>query len=269
MCIGEYRYGSHPPSPDIVCEIFARNGVSHLNFCGDSFVRHLYVATLHLLTGNRHNASLWPGHPPECTRHGQYEEKHCRPWIRPESDVCGGALRVTLDSQNWGVPWQFGRFDSADLVVWSGGNHPPEAGVLGQHDTAAVARHLLSRICPRWTSAQAARVVWVSTHARLGPPVRPGEAYEAIRAFNARMPAVVRAECGVRRHVDVFNMTVRAILRAPEVAAVTYDGVHWSSAVNLVKARLLLDHLLAPTWSRHANTAFINEVTPFLPSWPP
>jgi hypothetical protein len=75
MCIGEFRYGAHPPLPDILCELFSRKGILHLNFCGDSYIRHLYVATLHLLTGNHINASLWPGYPPECEQHGQYEEK--------------------------------------------------------------------------------------------------------------------------------------------------------------------------------------------------
>jgi hypothetical protein len=71
--------------------------------------------------------------------------------------------------------------------------------------------------------------------------------YEDVERYNMEMRAFVEGG-GCSAHVgfvDVFNITKSLVhhLRS-EAALMTYDGVHWSRTVNLLKAQLILHHFL-------------------------
>ena len=51
------------------------------------------------------------------------------------------------------------------------------------------------------------------------------------------MPAVVREQCGVQHVASAWQPTKMLV----EAADVTYDGVHWLLAVNLLKAHAIVD----------------------------
>ena len=73
FCIGDHHYGVHFPDPSTACDLFASRGISHLSFCGDSFMRHLYVAFVQLTSGDFRSGALWPHYPLHCEFEGQYK----------------------------------------------------------------------------------------------------------------------------------------------------------------------------------------------------
>ena len=55
----------------------------------------------------------------------------------------------------------------------------------------------------------------------------------------------VSGGCGPVNYVDVYNMTRSLVLGHPDEAkTMTYDMAHWGMAVNLIKARMILNAIL-------------------------
>jgi len=94
-------------------------------------------------------------------------------------------------------------------------------------------------------------VWWVPTHYRL-KHYNSEEVPERVREYNLEMRNFFDTNaCGLVNYVDVWNMTESLALNHAEAAdPMTYDKVHWSMEVNLVKTQILLNALASANTKR-------------------
>ena len=88
---------------------------------------------------------------------------------------------------------------------------------------------------------------WVSTHYRLRA-IYKDEKPEMVRDYNLGMRKFFEEgkRCGPVNYVDVYNMTADlATNHQVDALKMTYDQVHWGIEVNLIKAQIILNALLA------------------------
>ena len=293
-CLADYSFELGGPNEDAIkdpCSLLHAKGIQHLTFCGDSYIRGMYIGFLSLLSNNFKDAALGSTHIVsegghlECHSDKQYSSRACRSHLQKEKTICDGRLRVSyvswhdlLEDQDnipglpWCIPWEGNRaevFDSSNVVVWFGGNHPANMDysiMPGDLDATLVDEYVLQRFCPRWSSQQKSKLIWVNSHASLPQHVVDSlpadhplkEAYPhyvrknvfgpkggnaEVQTYNEDMVEALARVCNISRIVDVFNMTLDSLHKVPGIHHFTHDGRHWSTAVNVVKAKLLLVHL--------------------------
>lgn len=76
---------------------------------------------------------------------------------------------------------------------------------------------------------------------------RDSEEPQVVRDYNAEMRRFFDSgACGKFNYADVYNMTAQLSLEHPAQAAqMTFDKVHWGMEVNLIKAQIILNALIA------------------------
>ncbi|KAL1515144.1 hypothetical protein AB1Y20_004205 [Prymnesium parvum] len=254
-----------------------------LLFVGDSFARHAYVGFALALSSDFRAGALRPSHAPQCEREGQFSEKLCRTQLRRSLSLCGGAVEAAyagadvmpsygavhcfkrrsygcLDgvpdggANNFAVP-RTADWARLDAVVWGVGRHAIKPGDsrrfagLEPHDAAALEAHLLLDLCNASATARRRdvrrKLVWLDTLVRSAPPTRRGECPAAVRRFHEEMPRALRRACGVEPRVaSVWDALVG--LKHTEGSGweeMTFDGVHWGMAANLLLAGELVDQI--------------------------
>eukprot|EP01034_Spumella_vulgaris_P024487 gene24487-30838_t len=72
---------------------------------------------------------------------------------------------------------------------------------------------------------------------------------EIVKRYNEEMRHHFDShKCGAVNYVDVYNMTARlGVDHATEAEKMTYDGMHWGMELNLVKAQIIINALVAST----------------------
>jgi hypothetical protein len=91
-------------------------------------------------------------------------------------------------------------------------------------------------------------VMWVSTHVRPFRGWHRSEVTDVILHFNHQMKSFFAShQCGDVQYVDVTNMT--HMLQLPDLRGnlwkkLTYDGMHFSRTVNVLKAHIILNQLV-------------------------
>ena len=118
------------------CELLQQNNVNSIKFVGDSFVRHIYVATVLWLSGNYINGALKRNykHGIMCHGEGQFEEKLCRMELSFDKRVCNNTVRLYLKYGAWPMVTPE-ELQNNDFVVWGGGNHPTNENYQTRHGT--------------------------------------------------------------------------------------------------------------------------------------
>ncbi len=249
-------------------------GIKEIKFYGDSYLRHAFQAVAITLREDYKQGAMGSAHkkPAECQYSQQLTLKSC---VDPDPQlVCDDKITLGYYSRpDYEVPTVYndGRCEQEAGVVYffSEGNHPIPGqsrksinnfwtyGDLyenlvcpatkrfwDEHDFAFQEDH--SRVCSLW---------WVSTHFRHSA-FHPEETVERVLEYNEGMraffdgvpggrqdPSAVSSCRGVN-YVDVYNMTrALALNHAGDAPSMTYDKVHWSMEVNLVKAQILLNAL--------------------------
>ena len=269
-CLGDYYFpldDQDEHKVDDACALLRNKGIRHLTFCGDSYMRQLYIGFLSLVSGNYKNASLDPEYMDrKCDYDAQYSSKACRKGIETRKSVCGGRVEVSLvsymgddaiDGMPWCIPWEGNNaavFDTSNAVVWFGGNHPANGdyAMHRDHDASAVHEYVLQRFCSRWCQEQVSKIIWVGSHAALDSlahdhPFVLRYGRERVRVkntqveeYNKGIRAALQRVCNISRFVDVFPMTHSAVQEVPNIQDYTYDGRHWGAPINILKAKLLL-----------------------------
>jgi hypothetical protein len=143
------------------------------------------------------------------------------------------------------------------VALWSFGNHKLGPGRSGVNDPVAFQNFFEGNICPvmrenesRYTGsvgpADRCSVWWLSTHYRFQQHF-PDESPDAVRSYNLGMRDYFDAKkCGNVNYIDVYNMTARLTTEhRDEADQLTHDKVHWGYEVNLVKAQIVLNALIA------------------------
>ncbi len=266
----------HPDYPNELfgqkngCDMLQNQGITTIFFYGDSYMRHLYQAMSITLREDYKQGSMGDSHgkPAEC----QYTEQLTLA-ICVDNDpqkVCGGNVTLLYAHER---PVVFDEGDCAteagNVYFWSEGNHPiPTQNRNSVNNFWAYGDMYESLVCPSsmeyWESHpeedqmdhhKYCSVWWVSTHFRY-TAYYPQETVERVLEYNNGMRAFFDGVPGGRpdpeqtssckgiNYVDVYNMTKSLVTTHREVALqMTYDQVHWSMEVNLVKAQILLNAL--------------------------
>lgn len=227
-----------------------RNNITRVLFVGDSNVRHAYQAFAMSLNGDYERGSVRPDAPQRCTGNGQFEQAPCRREV-PSFDACGGSVRLDLEwrqNDHWYMlhPDLHSR-SRADVIVWY--TVPPHSPALGgdivhgrarKHygncSASALENVVLSRVCTPETLRQLPPVLVLSPHLPLHDtdPI-------TLEAYSRRAAQMLRDQCNFVP-VDVYTLTAALVRELPreEANALTHDGGHWSRAVSLWKAQMLL-----------------------------
>lgn len=241
------------------CDALLNKGITKISFHGDSYMRQIYAAFLITLNGDYRYGSLAdPKTAPHCEYNRQFEEKNCGTrQLNHYGKVCGE--QIILDPVLTGVNDDHGCSNQPGTVImWSFGNHKlSRHGRAGVNNATAFQEFFEKDICPlmREKSAtysgeagggSACSIWWVSTHYRVKAHF-DDEKPEVVKAFNEGMKQFYDSgNCGNVNYIDVYNTTAQLALNHPEDAEqMTYDGVHWGYEVNLVKAQVLINALLA------------------------
>jgi hypothetical protein len=184
-CLGKYFFNHSGLQDDAVrdpCPMLLAKGVQHLTFCGDSYVRGMFIGFLSLLLDNYKDAAMnhsMDMHGEDCTNDAQTMPQ-CRDFVKRSCFVCDGRVKVSyvgymgsdiIPGLPWCIPWEgqnAGVFDSSNAIVWFGGTHPVN-GDYTSMDTAfdadAVSATVLQRFCPTWSALQRSKLIWVNAHA--------------------------------------------------------------------------------------------------------
>jgi len=263
-CINGYLYDGLREealrNASAVCSKLAERSIKNIFILGDSFMRQFHAGSLGFLLSNARNGALAQVYGPEhpfgydkwCEFEGQYETTDCRDQIVPERLVCDGAVKVRYLFSFWFKwPALAAGLEEADLVLWSDGNHglngksywPFCDPTLGADGWIA----LLETFCHTWSDSMREKIVWVGRHQRTNPRSHKvcwidGPAQQLVS--DGRVQRALVERCGVDRIVDMHEITTKAIYQVPDIHAFTYDGVHWGSVVNWVKAAWLWSKIL-------------------------
>lgn len=253
------------------CALLEKEGIHKIYFAGDSYMRHIYQAFMITLSGDYEQGSV-PAHIREhvkyqksdCAFQRQFVMKNCsdEDRFRPTS-VCpensGGPVEMipykefyyTMENLN------HCRDDAEGTVtLWSGGNHPIGRGrhTVNNYETyqwkynetvCADNRKMspqLKGAGPAGSFKQRCSLWWISTHYRLAAHFKE-EIPLRIIEFNEYMRMFMEdgRDCGNVNYVDVYNMTeMLAVNVTHDAKHLSYDSVHWSMEVNLMKVQLIL-----------------------------
>lgn len=241
------------------CELLSRGGVRRIFFVGDSFMRHAWQVFLMLLSEDFEFGGTQGG--AACAGPMQLEEKSCRTAAPYQSNgLCGGSVTGQLYYGAWPLlgkdaieNWK--TLDgNGTVIVWSIGAHPTAGNYetrAGVNNASDFFKHAVEPVCdaephplhfmPQTRGVQP-RVLWLSQHCR----VRwtwPDETNERILDFNARVTASLLEHCHVET-IDTSESTCALVRQRPDDAKnMTWDGVHWQIAVNVLKVVSLLHKL--------------------------
>lgn len=253
------------------CALLEREGIRKIYFVGDSYMRHIYQAMMITLSGDFEQGSV-PAHIREhekynkmdCAYHRQFIAKNCsdedrfRPtFVCPENS--GGSVEM--------IPYKEFYYSMENLnhcrddaegtvTLWTGGNHAIGRGrnTVNNYETyqwkynetiCPVNRKISPHIKgagPAGSFKQRCSLWWVSTHYRLHAYFREEIPLRVIE-FNEYMRMFMEDghDCGNVNYIDVYNMTEKLATNVTHDAKpLSYDSVHWSMEVNLMKVQLLL-----------------------------
>ena len=224
--------------------------ITRVLFVGDSNVRHAYQAFAMSLSGDYERGGVRHGAQQRCTGNGQFEQMPCRREV-PSFEACGGSVRLELEwrqNDHWYLlhPDAHSR-SRADVIIWY--TVPPHSPALGgdilhgrarKHygncSATALESVVLSRVCTPEALRQFPPVLVISPHL----PLHETDP-STLEAYSRRAAQMLRATCGFMP-VDVYTLTSSLVRMLPreEANALTHDGGHWSRAVSLWKAQMLL-----------------------------
>ena len=225
------------------CDILAGKTIL---FVGDSFVRHAFVATALLLSGDYQKGALKSDHDHICEYGGQFEEKVCRLQLEYTRSVCGGAVALRHKYQAWPTITQQ-ELNEVDYVIWGAGNHPVNLDYstrYGVLNASIVGSEKLAPTCKYLADSQLQKIFWLDPHARLNSIslpwlATPDEQINRLYRFHTEMPGQLFLHCKIpqARFISPWNATFDLIENFRNDAEnMTYDGVHWGMSVNLLKA---------------------------------
>jgi hypothetical protein len=241
-----YGFSSYFSQAD-ACNALKTKNLKKIFFVGDSFVRHAYEAFLNILTGNfltgayDFNTQV----PLMCHADGQFEESTCRHYVSGGKLVCDDSIEVSLSYGAW-PRISYLLPQRPDIIVWGVGNHPIDGNYSTRHgvyNASVVSSEVLLPMCHDELIRDMLRktkVLWLLQHFRL-IDFHEDESVESVRTYNLQTCKVMRDQCAIKS-VDVWTPTF--LLSQMKVAKnLTWDGVHWSRTVNILKAHIILSEI--------------------------
>ena len=232
------------------CSFLASHKVKQINFFGDSYMRHIYIATAMFLTNNYKDASSNKDEP-FCKYGHQFTAPKCREIIaNPITSSCNGTVKLSLVGQVNNLPSLYFCGDG-QLNFWSEGNHPVDLNYttrVGVNNPVEYQKKFSgSELCKKRNNDSSLKcsLFWISTHARPSKFFLDEEEGK-VRFFNEQMRRFFESgQCGAETgYIDVYNMTSNLVhLHYPEAQFMSFDAAHWGMEVNLVKVQILANAL--------------------------
>lgn len=246
---------------ETACQIMKKRGIVKFDIHGDSFMRHLTQSLMLVFSGDLESGSLSERGKQfkECAGDRQFDEKGC--FVNDTVPVDGHLKYVQEEpfcaAQNHTVMIAYSGAEVLEcnsgsphdtIRLFSSGNHAltPGADTIN-NSTATITYFTGNGVCRR--DNLCAPAAFVSTHHRMNDGFQNDghQEFAEVERFNIEMRAFIEdGGCGAHvGFVDVFNITKSLVhnLRY-EASLMTYDGVHWSRTVNLLKAQIILHHFL-------------------------
>ena len=174
-----------------MCNLLESRNIKQMHFFGDSYMRHIYIATAVALSNNYKDVAL--REVDESCRYGNQfsEASNCRRIIRPSITTCDGRVLLHL---HYVVPPNINFCGNEHLNFWSEGNHPVNFNYesrVGVNDPVDYQEKFLRSnygICHKLRSSdsQNCSLFWISTHARHNQKFQDEEDSK-VRMFNEQM----------------------------------------------------------------------------------
>ena len=240
------------------CDALVAKGIKKILFYGDSYLRHVYAAMLITLNGNYESGSMAdPKKDENCKYHELFNEKRCNYFnLNHYGTVCDNRLYLDPLLTDFNDK-ECGKKEDGTVALWSVGNHAIGKGRYGVNNAVAYKDQFLKGNCPTLLNnkeiytgtadgTHKCSIWWLSTHQRLQQHY-PDESPEQIQQYNLDMRQFMESgDCGNVNYIDVFNMTDSLTMQHREEShRLTWDKVHWSMEVNLIKAQIIINALLS------------------------
>lgn len=233
---------------DEMCSFLVSNNIKHINFYGDSYMRHIYIATSLFLTNNFKNATL-SNEDIHCNYGNQFSlDTICKSNILPTVVTCNGNVYLSLQFMQEPMYKTCGK---GNITLWSEGNHPVNLDYKtrkGVNDPVEYQKKYAgsNHLCPTLASGlNSCSLFWISTHYRHNKHYAD-ESDDKVRFFNQQMRKWFEAgKCGSGTgYIDVYNMTSSLKADVPgELNFMSFDSAHWGMTVNLVKVQIIMTAL--------------------------
>ena len=246
--IEPFWYGDH------ACELLREANMTDIMFVGDSFTKGIFQALILLLSEDFETGSVTPDAPAVCVGDTQFDGPQCRNYLAAGVQICG--LTLMLDYEPY--PRLNASHLDYDAVVWGVGVHPingDRQARYGVLDADKFANEVLESLCDpdsgEWAEGKDhPPVFWSGIHMRIDPH-HPDEAREHQEEFARQSAEYVKSMCGFHP-IDNFEFTRQLVdeFSDLEVWKMSYDGVHWARAVNLIKAQKLLRALVGYSFTK-------------------
>jgi len=228
------------------CELLKEKGISKIEFKGDSFIRHLFVAFALILKDDYETGAL-KIKIPECFGNGQFEEKKCRKLLSRNIAVCENEVQLKKTES----PWVDLRPSNSDLVFWGYGNHhlgPNKK--IGANDAKTCRIEKLEPMCMKPNEMMQKtmnKTVFIGTHYRFtwkdfDDKKWKNQSEYFIEKFNKENSISLKQTCSIPT-IQTFGLTKLLSETIPDAGNMTYDKVHWGMQVNLMKSQLLLNYI--------------------------
>jgi hypothetical protein len=188
------------------CDLFREKKIEHLEFVGDSFIRHFYQGFILLLT-NDYQRGATTSDDPSCFDNGQFEEKKCRHATPKSVSLCNGSLSASLTYGTNPIPTEARR---NSMVVWGIGNHP----AFDRYDIPELALNAESHIekylrpyCQSLKNGEASSLIWVPPHCRVSA-YNEFQTNERVMAFQSQTIAFLKENCPGIKFLPFCNLTL-------------------------------------------------------------
>lgn len=273
-----YRFG-HRVHSSGACDVLREAGAQRVLFYGESTARHAFWGIVLLLT----NGLLAPqpaGYPDDCEWAAEIGVS-MRMGCRHELDninvkVCDGAVELRFH-QFFSPPRLplIVELQEYDFVIWGWQGHAAHITRsyqrLGVNNATMLGESLQEhcRTNPRYASLASDRIILLNNHPRFSWQLMKteGECPDAVAKYHSELPLVWRRECNVTRVASSWDAVLALVqtsgtdwwLTAPPGSAVgaindtslasswwrkmTVDGVHWGTAINLMKADAIVEQI--------------------------
>ena len=225
-----------------MCNFLEFSRIRSILFCGDSFVRQGYTGMILLLTNNYKNGALRDRLNSICEYNFQFY-KNCRNFIIRSKHVCQN-VKLQLKESTWCKISENDILEN-DIIIWGSGNHPIDIkkNIYGQNNAKLVDRYILQKICTENLKKNAEKVFYLSPHRKKDDKSLWFQTLNISFQYVKEMPYYLNKTCNISNIMyEPWDITSN-LVHIPTSREMTFDGVHWSLSINILKAYFIIENI--------------------------
>ena len=243
------------------CKMMREREFRNIIFVGDSQSRHVAQGLFLIASGDHMHGGMRVRNR-KCAGDLQFSENKCGPGAFATTIKTFCNREVTVKHywpENFykALVWRVITSLRDTVLVWSEGSHytrPMDS--YGMYNFVAYRDKLfdgagngLHALCgPSPTIYNRKHVMWMSVHARPAETSSrtQDETHSKVAQYNAQMRKFFESkQCGKVGFLDVWNMTLRFVQEHADLVPFnSYDSYHYTIPVNILKAQLVLNHIV-------------------------